>query len=460
MKTRNLVMLTVVFLIIGFNAMSQSISISDVAHNADASSVLDVYSTSKGMLTPRLTSAQRTGIATPATGLLVFDTTLGTFQYYDGSAWIELSYGSYWSRSGSDTYLTNTGDNLAIGATSAGIYKFYLTDPNPFVARIDGQLELWNGAGGLMLADINDFAVNNGVIQVYDNGNARIRLLANGQSYLNGGRVGVGLTNPLSRLHVRDANNIPQLNIENNQPGNASERFMAPGRDFSEGIAWDFQNGVANNFKICDFNTLTLPGIYSDPNTMVEIHTENAKTGITDINHQSRGRVFQMGMPFGLGEIIPFAIWHPVDFDMITYDEHLEWTPSAVGSSPVGGPATSFFTATEEGYYQVNSRTDFSLKDPQYEEDIHNPNYPGYVSIAIYVNGVMYSQGNKLQGADNGAMGGWNDLKNNLAPNVSDVLYLHPGDRVEIWVWQDLWWNGLRIIVGSTQTYCSVHKVS
>ncbi|MDQ2769447.1 MAG: hypothetical protein M3Y54_02975, partial [Bacteroidota bacterium] len=53
----------------------------------NASSVLDLVSTSKGLLVPRMTTAQRTAIASPATGLLVYQTNGTTgFYVYDGSA--------------------------------------------------------------------------------------------------------------------------------------------------------------------------------------------------------------------------------------------------------------------------------------------------------------------------------------------------------------------------------------
>lgn len=56
-----------------------------------ASSVLDVTSTTKGMLTPRLTDAQKNAITSPATGLVIYQTTTPTgFQYYDGTAWLRL----------------------------------------------------------------------------------------------------------------------------------------------------------------------------------------------------------------------------------------------------------------------------------------------------------------------------------------------------------------------------------
>ena len=55
---------------------------------ADPSAALDVAATNKGVLVPRMTAAQMAGIATPATGLMVFQTdgTAG-YYYYSGSAW-------------------------------------------------------------------------------------------------------------------------------------------------------------------------------------------------------------------------------------------------------------------------------------------------------------------------------------------------------------------------------------
>lgn len=57
---------------------------------ADTTSMLQVQSTSKGMLTPRMTSAQRTAIASPANGLLVYDTVTKSFWYYDNDMWNEI----------------------------------------------------------------------------------------------------------------------------------------------------------------------------------------------------------------------------------------------------------------------------------------------------------------------------------------------------------------------------------
>ena len=56
----------------------------------NSSSVLDITSTDKGLLTPRMTSVQRIAIATPADGLLVYDTTESAFYFYKGSVWTRI----------------------------------------------------------------------------------------------------------------------------------------------------------------------------------------------------------------------------------------------------------------------------------------------------------------------------------------------------------------------------------
>lgn len=61
---------------------------------ADASAQLDIVSTTKGMLPPRMTTAQRNAIASPATGLTLYctdctatDTSTGVMQTYNGANW-------------------------------------------------------------------------------------------------------------------------------------------------------------------------------------------------------------------------------------------------------------------------------------------------------------------------------------------------------------------------------------
>lgn len=60
----------------------------------EASAWLDIKGTSgvyKGFLTPRMTTAQRNGIASPATGLEIYNTETNTKDIYNGTAWVSLA---------------------------------------------------------------------------------------------------------------------------------------------------------------------------------------------------------------------------------------------------------------------------------------------------------------------------------------------------------------------------------
>ena len=57
----------------------------------DASAILDIASTSKGVVFPRMTSAQRTAISSPTTGLIVYqtDSTEGLY-IYKSTGWVQI----------------------------------------------------------------------------------------------------------------------------------------------------------------------------------------------------------------------------------------------------------------------------------------------------------------------------------------------------------------------------------
>ncbi|MEL0645216.1 cell wall anchor protein [Olleya sp. Ti.3.14] len=87
LKLKISVVLIVVFISVNFQAVAQ-VGIGTLS--PDASAMLEVNSTEKGMLAPRMTSAQRIAISNPAEGLLVFDTDINVFYFYDGNVWTAL----------------------------------------------------------------------------------------------------------------------------------------------------------------------------------------------------------------------------------------------------------------------------------------------------------------------------------------------------------------------------------
>jgi uncharacterized protein (TIGR02145 family) len=53
----------------------------------DPSAVLELKSTSRGFLPPRLTTTQRNAIVSPATGLMIYNATKNCLEWYDGTVW-------------------------------------------------------------------------------------------------------------------------------------------------------------------------------------------------------------------------------------------------------------------------------------------------------------------------------------------------------------------------------------
>ena len=82
--------LTTILLVSAGLQLNAQIGINLDGSPADASAMLDVSSTNKGLLTPRMTTAQREAIVSPAEGLSVFDTDEGTFWYYANTQWNEI----------------------------------------------------------------------------------------------------------------------------------------------------------------------------------------------------------------------------------------------------------------------------------------------------------------------------------------------------------------------------------
>lgn len=91
MKKNILFLVISLFCISTTISYSQNVGITDngATFSPDASSVLELKSTSRGVLVPRMTTAQRTGISGPGVGLMVYDTDTKSFWYYD-VAWKEI----------------------------------------------------------------------------------------------------------------------------------------------------------------------------------------------------------------------------------------------------------------------------------------------------------------------------------------------------------------------------------
>ena len=139
----------------------------------DATAMLDIVSAAKGLLMPRMTTVQRTGITTPATGLQVYDTTTNTFWYFNGTVWVNAGavaastniYNSDGTLTGTRT--VNLGTNMLQFTAGAGSTGTAIR-LNP----VSGQQAFSQSGNGLF--GIDSPGGLNGRFAVLENGNIGI----------------------------------------------------------------------------------------------------------------------------------------------------------------------------------------------------------------------------------------------------------------------------------------------
>src|SRR3989339_733722 len=87
----NIFYLILLLLLLPPAAYTQGVAVNTTGSAADPSAVFDASSTNRGLLIPRMTTTQRDAIVSPATGLLIFNTTTNCFEAWVNSAWNTFS---------------------------------------------------------------------------------------------------------------------------------------------------------------------------------------------------------------------------------------------------------------------------------------------------------------------------------------------------------------------------------
>jgi len=179
---KKLLLFLLVFAGLRFIKADAQVAISSTAATPDPSAMLDVKSSTKGMLIPRTSSSSRIAIINPAKGLMIYDTTTNSFWFHNGNAWMEITTGNAgWSLTGnsgttsSDFIGTTDNQSLNFRVHNLPAGKLDETHANTFWGVSAGALTI-NGQNTAMgyfalrsnTVGTNNVAIGNKALYVYN----------------------------------------------------------------------------------------------------------------------------------------------------------------------------------------------------------------------------------------------------------------------------------------------------
>jgi hypothetical protein len=188
----------------------QSVGIGTIT--PDTSAILDLTSTNKGFLIPRLDSLARTQIVTPAQGLMVYQTNGSKgFYYYNGSIWLKIGGdGNEWTKNGAKLF-TNS-EQVGIGTNDIHTSAAFQVENDvkgiliPRLSQIDRE-GIVGPAEGLLVYQFNHergFYYYDGVQWniIGKGGNEWVKNGVDLYNILN--NVGIGVNFPNTKFHINN----------------------------------------------------------------------------------------------------------------------------------------------------------------------------------------------------------------------------------------------------------------
>lgn len=212
---------TLLIVFLSWMTLHAQVAVNSDGSSPDNSAMLDVKSTTKGFLSPRMTQAQRLAISNPATGLLVFQTdgTPGLYTNIGTPAlpnWTMVGTGTgQWLNNGSNIYYN--GGSVGIG-TSSPEAAFHVAYTPGYTALFGTNILGYSGATNVSIGSAatsallyvgQDVNYKGYALWNYDPNPANASFFLgtyNGSNSLIlqpvGGKVGLGNINPTANFHV------------------------------------------------------------------------------------------------------------------------------------------------------------------------------------------------------------------------------------------------------------------
>ena len=221
----------------------------------DASSLLDLTSTTRGFLPPRMTTAQRNAIAVPANSLFIYNTDTSHFNFWNGLTWqviqsditppstlaqvlvaSNITGGKPISMSLGDTLNFNVGLGGVLNSSSTTALQNWLLPDDSGTIALTSQIPstaialnyipkgtgtsivdgTWQFLGNDILpittgSNIGDATHRIGTIfmaSVFDYANDLVWYngTSNTMTLTTAGNVGIGIASPLAKLHIKNIN--------------------------------------------------------------------------------------------------------------------------------------------------------------------------------------------------------------------------------------------------------------
>lgn len=128
-------------------AAGQSVGINETGAAPFAGAILDIQSTSKGLLIPRMNTTQRLGITNVTQGLMIYDTDLNQFMFYN-SGWKTMG-NQGWNLTG-NTALTAS---QFLGSIDATAVRFRSNNQERMRIEANGNLQLLSDQQSILFAN-------------------------------------------------------------------------------------------------------------------------------------------------------------------------------------------------------------------------------------------------------------------------------------------------------------------
>ena len=264
----------------------------------DGSAIVDITSTTKGLLPPRLTETQRDAIPSPAAGLVIFNSTTNKYNFFTGIAWKQFVFTpvNTLASIGGVPFVTDPGQIeadsavLVVDTTTKFIgigiknpqVKLHISDISPILkldatgATEDSKYVVSNSVGntwawGLDQSNSDRFSVAfvaSGIADLTSDNNFTISKTGN---------VGIGgIANPDDILHI--LGDTPRLILESSTPS-TDVKYIAESQNGNQ-WAWGADASESNLFSIA-FDATGTPSLTNDNLFTVDVNG-NIGIGLID----------------------------------------------------------------------------------------------------------------------------------------------------------------------------------